>query len=191
MGFFSFLRSQSADAAATVEGRVVAIAEDLQAVESERARLHGEIAGHAAKRKAMLIDESVSEDQLIKFDMTTERHHARLERLDELERVLQGRLQDAQRELAERAARETFDERHNALEAFHEAMTVALAKLEAVQRTHEQHHQAARAAGQSAHHWGDGPLVISPEAVQNFGKRLASSRAHEDSRRAAVDNAHE
>ncbi|MGJ0507614.1 MAG: hypothetical protein ACR652_10875 [Methylocystis sp.] len=139
----------------------------------------------------MLIDESVSEDNLIKFDMTTERHHARLERLDELERVLQGRLQAAQRELAERQMRAAFDARHDAMAAFHGAMKAAHDALEVLKTTHAEYDQAARRAGHNPPHWGDGPLVISQDVVENFGKRLASARAHEDTRRTVADGSAE
>ncbi|MGJ0508411.1 MAG: hypothetical protein ACR652_15070 [Methylocystis sp.] len=186
MGFFDFLKG--ADNAETAEARIAAIAEDLQSVESERVRLHGELATHSARRKGMLVDPSVSEETLIKADMAAERHHARLERLDELERLLQSRLQAAEKEVAERAMRVAFDERHTAASAFHAAMGSAVDALEKLKNAHESFDAAARRAGHSPNHFHDGnPFVVSEEFIADFGRRLASARQHEDARRVRID----
>ncbi|MGJ0506997.1 MAG: hypothetical protein ACR652_07620 [Methylocystis sp.] len=187
MGFFDFIRS-NANAAETAEAKIATILDDLEAIEAERARLHAELSGHAAKRKGMLTDSTVSEDAIVKHDVSGDRLHARLERLDALEAELNDRLQQAQREVAERQMRSAFDERHDAATAFHEAMKSAHAALEAVKAAHVEYDAAARRAGHVPAHWHDGGiLAVSHEVVEGFGSRLDQARRHEDSRRSALD----
>ncbi|MGJ0507403.1 MAG: hypothetical protein ACR652_09755 [Methylocystis sp.] len=189
MSFFDFLKTRDAEPAQPAE-LVSVIVDDLAAIEAERAKLHAQLADYAGRRKAMLVDRSTSEEEILRADVLAERFHARLEKIDAIEGELRDRLQAAKKEIAERTARETFDARHVALDDFRQAMTVALAKLETVKRAHEQHDQAARAAGQSPSHWWDGgPIVVHHESVRDFGRRLKESRAHEDARRRTLDGA--
>lgn len=189
MGFFDFIRSNTSTAE-TAEAKIATILDDLEAIESERNRLHAELSGHATKRKGMLTDSTVSEDAIVKHDVSGDRLHARLERLDALEAELNDRLQQAQREVAEREMRAAFDERHTAASTFHAAMKTAHEALEVLKASHATYDAAARRAGHIPAHWHDGGiLAVSHEVVEGFGSRLEQARQHEDRRRAAVDGA--